>query len=108
MLINSWAQRASWMQNEIVGAVARCAQEMPLNEVSMREIARRSNLSAPGLYQYFRSRAELMRYSAEHAVTVVVEQLADELRNAKEGAARHQVIWAKLVHIARNALGVMR
>lgn len=59
-------------QREIIGAAEALLHERPFRELTVDELMRRTELSRPSFYVYFRDR--------HHLVLTVVQHLEDELR----------------------------
>jgi TetR/AcrR family transcriptional regulator, ethionamide resistance regulator len=63
-------------EGEIVAAAEALLRERPFRELTVDEVMRRTDLSRPSFYVYFRDR--------HHLVLKVVERLGDELRRMSE------------------------
>ena len=75
--------RAATME-EIAATARRLLVEQGPDSVSLRAIAREMGMTAPGLYRYYSSREELLRY----VIATIFRELAADIRRAIDETGR--------------------
>src|SRR5690349_957203 len=108
MQTGNWDARAEWMEGEIVDAFLKCAERRPLAEVRMNDVARELKLSAPALYKYFRSRADLEQRAAETAMTLLEDITRKSMYGQHSVRERHRALVGALHRISERGHAVLR
>lgn len=87
----------------IVEAAIECFAESGYDVVSMRHIAKRAKLTAPGIYFYFEDKHGLYMECCRQVFTKMSASIDRELRTSEEPAKRvHNFVRSLVVELLRN------
>lgn len=93
MMIGTWGERFVLQQERMFEAVVQIADEGKLLQLTISDVARRSKLTGPAVYQYFRDRTHLLL----EAQRACCERLDDVALRATGGGRsvrdRHRALW---------------
>lgn len=107
MMIGTWGQRFVLQQERMIEAVVQIADEGKLLQLTISDVARRSRLTGPAVYQYFRDRTHLLL----EAQRACCERLDDVARRATGGGRsvrdQHRSLWVATIGfvLSRPGLG---